>query len=360
MTAHGPEGAGGGRLGVLGALVLDTIRRPGTGEPVEAPGGVTYALAAFEARPPAGWEAVPLVKVGADARDVADALLSRLDSVATTEGVLTVPEPNNRVELVYDGRGDRTERLTGGVPGWGWEELSPLLGGCDALYVNLVAGWEVDLACARRLRGSVPGPVYCDLHSLFLDRSGDGVRRPRVPDAWRGWVRCFDYLQLNRDELGALADEADEEPASLARRLVADAGPRALFVTLGAEGAAWVARGAAPRPGEDGGSAGRGRGDGPGLRTGRAAPPRRVEDGDPTGCGDVWGMACFGALLEGADAPSAVARANELASRNAARSGGLGLLAPSAGSTGPDEGGPGRRRPVGREDGTERPGGGPR
>lgn len=333
MTAGGPEGAGDRRLGVLGALVLDTIRRPGSGEPVEAPGGVTYALAAFEARPPSGWEAVPLVKVGADAREVADALLSRLDSVATREGVLTVPEPNNRVELVYDGRGDRTERLTGGVPGWGWEELSPRLRGCDALYVNLVAGWEVDLACARRLRGGVPGPVYCDLHSLLLDRSGEGVRRPRVPDAWRSWVRCFDYVQVNRDELAALADEAGEEPAGLARRLVAGGGPRALFVTLGDDGAAWAAREAA------------------GPRTGRAPPPRRVEDGDPTGCGDVWGMACFGALLEGADAPSAVARGNELASRNAARSGGLGLLETSAGTRGPGAGD--RRRWAGEgDDGT--------
>ncbi len=354
MTANGTGAGDGRRLGVLGALVLDTIRRPGE-EPVEAPGGVTYALAAFEARPPAGWGAVPLVKVGADAREVADALLSRLGSVVGREGVLAVPEPNNRVELLYDGEGERTERLTGGVPGWTWEELSPLLGRCDALYVNLVAGWEVDLACARRLRGSVPGPVYCDLHSLFLDRTADGVRRRRVPDEWRSWVRCFDYLQVNRDELAALADDAGEAPERLARRLVGGDGPRALFVTLGPDGAAWAAR-----TGPEGAVSpeGRRRAAG-GPSTGRAPPPRCLEDGDPTGCGDVWGMACFAGLLEGAAPPAAAARANELASRNAARTGGLGLLDPS-GPAARDRGGAGRRGGVGRDGESERRGAGPR
>lgn len=358
MTAHRAGPGDGGRLGVLGALVLDTIRRPGE-EPIEAPGGITYALAAFEARPPAGWGAAPLVKVGADARDVADELLSRLDAVATREGVVGVPEPNNRVELLYDGAGERTERLSGGVPGWTWEELSPLLEGCDALYVNLVAGWEIDLASARRLRGSVPGPVYCDLHSLFLDRRDGGVRRRRVPDGWRRWVRCFDYVQVNRGELSALAGDAGVAPGRLARRMVAGDGPRALFVTLGADGAAWVAREAADRPASrDGGARGAGEGSGP--RTGRAAPPRRVADGDPTGCGDVWGMACFAALLEGADPASAVARGNDLASRNARRTGGLGLLRTCDGSDGPAGDAAGRRTPAGRDDGAERRGGAPR
>lgn len=357
MTGGGAGDADPSRLGALGALVLDTIRRP-EGPRVEAPGGITYALAAFEARPPAGWGVVPLVKVGADARDAADEVLERLASVASREGVLTVAAPNNRVELVYDGGGGRTERLSGGVPAWTWEELSPLLEGCDALYVNLVAGWEIDLASARRLGDRVPGPVYCDLHSLFLDRGGDGARRRRAPDGWPSWVRCFDYLQLNRDEIATLADDAGEDERALARRLVSDAGLRALFVTLGPDGAAWVAEGPgegdAPgerrdRPGPDGEGGSR-------PRVGRAPPPRRVEDGDPTGCGDVWGMACFAALLEGADLPSAVARGNELAARNAERSGGLGLLEAAAGPAGPDRG----RRETDRDDGSGRRGAGSR
>jgi hypothetical protein len=54
------------------------------------------------------------------------------------------------------------------VPPWRWAELEPLLDGLDALYVNLISGFELDLDAATRLRGAVPGPIYGDLHSLLL------------------------------------------------------------------------------------------------------------------------------------------------------------------------------------------------
>lgn len=317
------------RLGVVGSLVLDTIRRAGDEEPARGPGGIAYSLAAFEASPAPGWGTVPILKVGEGAREPARGLLERLGTVASAEGVRQVVEPNARVELVYADDGGRTERLTGGVPGWSWDELAPLAEDCDALYVNLIAGWELDLACARRLRASFPGPTWCDFHSLLLGRRPDGVRFPRAPEGWEEWFRCFDHVQLNEDELALLAGEAGRPPRDLAEELVRE-GPRALFVTLGAGGAAWVA-------------AGGGRGDGaraPGIAAGArsGAEPRegprhgrvplagRVERADPTGCGDVWGITCFGSLLAGAGLWEAVARANRLATRNAAARGIDGLL----------------------------------
>ena len=294
------------RLGILGSLVLDTIVPAEGGDPVRALGGISYALSAWEAAPAPGWEALPLLKVGRDARDRADAFLDRLSTLASRRGVRTVPEPNNRVELRYRADGEREERLRGGVPGWSWEELAPLARACDALYVNLVAGWEVDLGCARRLGDAVSGPLYCDLHSLLLERSEEGVRRRRAPERWRAWTGCFDYLQLNREELRTLADAEGTEPEALARGL-AGRGPEVLFVTLGAAGAAWYAAG-------DGDSA-----------SGRA-PTRPVREGDPTGCGDVWGAACVARLLEGRSPAGAARAANELARRNARLRGGAGLL----------------------------------
>lgn len=339
------------RLGVLGTLVLDTLRDPRREEPVRSLGGITYALAALEAARPAGWSVLPIVKVGRDARDRAEGLLGALDAVSSREGVRWVAEPNNRVELLYREDGSRSERLEGGVPGWTWEELAPLARSCDALYVNLIAGWEVELASARRLRDAVGGPVYGDLHSLLLDRGEDGIRRPRAPEEGRAWAGCFDYLQLNEDELSILAEKEGEEPWTLAESLVGDA-PRAIFVTLGPEGAAWVA---APGPAAAGGArpaAGRAeegahrrprRGrlgppsDGPGGAAGSAA------EGDPTGCGDVWGITCFAALLEGTDLAGAVAAANRMAARNAARVGGTALLEEGAGRARPRDGAAGPR-----------------
>ncbi len=316
------------RLGILGSLVLDTIVPAGEGEPVRALGGIAYALSAWDAAPAPGWEALPLVKVGRDARDRADAYLDRLTCPVCTRGVVTVSEPNNRVELRYRPDGDRTERLTGGVPGWSWDELGPLARACDALYVNLVAGWEVDLACARRLGDAVSGPLYCDLHSLLLERPTDGVRRRRAPDRWRAWTECFDYLQLNREELRTLADADGCEPEALARR-IAGRRPRAVFVTLGPGGAAWYD------------------GRGEEVASGRAAATP-VEGGDPTGCGDVWGAACMARLLEGRTPAEAAAAANGLARRNARARGGDGLLEGRGGDDGAADADGRRPPPAGR------------
>ena len=319
------------RLGILGTLVLDTIHDPGGGEPVRALGGLAYALSAFERVRPPGWTALPILKVGRDARQEAASLLDSLRSVGSREGVVEVPEPNNRVELVYREDGSRTERLEGGVPGWGREELEPLARSCDALYVNFIAGWEVELTAARRLRDVVAGPVYCDLHSLLLDHGPGGHRRPRAPEAWREWVACFDYLQLNEDELSILADEEGEEPWTLAESLIGEA-PRAVFVTLGPGGAAW--RAVAGAGGREGPSR-----DGRVDRGRLSAPPVEEAGGptadgavpDVTGCGDVWGITCFAALLEGGGPAEAVAAANRMGARNAGLRGGTALLGADAG-----------------------------
>lgn len=292
------------RLGILGTLVLDTIREPGRVRPVRAVGGLAYVLSAFELRRPTGWSALPIMKVGRDARGEAGELLDALPSVGSREGVRVVSEPNNRVELLYREDGSRTERLAGGVPGWTWEELEPLARSCDALYVNLIAGWELDLSAARRLRDAVSGPVYCDLHSLLLDRGEDGIRRPRAPDGWREWTACFDYLQLNEDELSILAEDGGEEPWTLAESMVGEA-PRALFVTMGPGGAVWLAA--------------------PDASPTRAAGTA-VRDSDATGCGDVWGITCFTEILDGADPARAVEAANRMAARNASLRGGTALL----------------------------------
>jgi hypothetical protein len=308
------------RLGVIGTMVWDTIhqRDPGRSEPVEEWGGICYALSAFEATAPDGWELLPIIKVGGDLRERANDYLRGLSGIASLEGVRTVPERNNRVELFYQDRSRRCEKLTGGVPGWSWEELAPLARSCDAVYVNFVAGWELDLSSAQGLRAGFRGPVYSDLHSIFLGVGADGVREPRPLAAWREWLRCFDLVQLNEDELETLAG-ALGDPWKVAAEVVGE-GTRALLVTLGERGAAWVAA-----AGFDGLELEAG--EPPALRPGMPATtgfaPTRlvVPDPDPTGCGDVWGMTCFASLLGGATLREAVERSNTLAARSAAHRG---------------------------------------
>jgi hypothetical protein len=303
------------RLGVLGTLVLDTIHRPETDEgPMPSPltdwGGIAYSLCALEASAPGSWEILPIMKVGEDLRGEADDFLRDLKRVRSLEGVVTVPEPNNRVDLYYHSGPRRCEKLTGGVPGWNWRELAPLAESCDALIVNFIAGWELSLEAARHLRSAHPGAIYADLHSLLLAVGPDGARTLQPLPAWPAWRECFDVVQMNEDELSALT-VAGARPETTARESVAH-GPRALFVTRGDRGASWWSRSGA---------------EGDEVRTGHElSEPVPREVADPTGCGDVWGAACATALLEGEDVAAAARRANHLAGAAARHRGTAGLV----------------------------------
>ena len=91
------------RLGILGTLVWDTIRARDVGreEPVEEWGGIAYALAAADAALGEGWTLFPILKIGQDMREAADRFLADIERVDSLDGVRTVSEPNNRVELIY-------------------------------------------------------------------------------------------------------------------------------------------------------------------------------------------------------------------------------------------------------------------
>jgi len=314
------------RLGILGTMVWDTIhaRDVGREAPVEEWGGIAYALAAADAALGDEWSIFPIIKVGRDLRERANAFFGSLARIGSLDGVRSVPEPNNRVELFYQRSERRCEKLTGGVPRWTAEELLPLARSCDALYVNFIAGWELDLAASVALGAAFDGPLYCDVHSLLLGVGPDGVRVLRPLDDWRAWLACFDIVQLNEDELGMLAGGRDD-PLAIVAGALGDR-PGAIVVTLGERGAAWVATRAFrddPVPARRRTGALRTTG-GP-LLSGKVEGEATVEAPDPTGCGDVWGATCFSVLLGGAGLEGAMRRANAAAGRNAAYRGASGL-----------------------------------
>ncbi len=311
------------RVGVLGTFVWDVIYgRDVRTAPVQEWGGITYALAGFDAALPDDWELVPIVKVGDDLAREARSFLSTLRRVAPDAAPVAVPYPNNRVELRYLDDQRRSEVLSGGVPGWTWQGLQPLLAGLDALYVNLISGFELDLETATLLRQNFRGPIYCDLHSLVLAVQPSGLRTlqplPRVTD----WCRCFDLLQVNEDELSMMAPDG----LALAATALA-AGVQALVVTLGPRGVVYFApahfarladRAAAPPPLASPGGA---------LRTALLAPSSgqvRVR-GDPTGCGDVFGATYYSRLLAGDIITDALRAAITAAARNVEHRGATGL-----------------------------------
>jgi hypothetical protein len=319
------------RVGVIGTFVWDVIHgRDQRSVPVEEWGGITYALAGLDAALSDDWEIVPLLKVGDDLADRARTFVRGLRHIAPDAALVSVPYPNNRVELRYLDAERRSEYLSGGVPGWTWLGLKPLLESAklDALYVNFLSGWELDLETAQLLRTHFRGPIYCDLHMLVMAVQPDGLRVPRpLPDV-AAWCACFDVLQVNEDEMAMMAPD----PMMLAATAMA-AGVSCLCVTLGRQGTIYVAapgfhrltdipvRGAlstGPRGGF--GVAGA-------LRTARIPPVAAnvSGDGDPTGCGDVWGATHFSRLLCGDKLEDAMAAASRAAARNVEHRGATGL-----------------------------------
>ena len=323
------------RVGVIGTFVWDVIHgRDRRAVPVEEWGGITYSLSGFDAALPDDWEIVPLIKVGADLAERARTFCRALRHIAPDSELIEVPQTNNRVELRYHDDERRSEILTGGVPGWSWLGLKPVVDAArlDALYINFLSGWELDLETSRLLRASFAGPIYCDLHMLVMAVQADGLRVARpLPDV-AAWCSCFDILQVNEDEMAMMAPDS----MALAATAIAS-GVSCLCVTLGKRGVVYVAapgierlsdiaRTGALSPTISTGSRGGGGALGA-VRTGlvAAVSPRVDGPGDPTGCGDVWGATHFSRLLAGDMLTDAIAAANRAASRNVEHRGATGL-----------------------------------
>ena len=273
------------RLGIVGTFVHDRIHPPPPARDIVDWGGMAYSLAAFEAARLDDWTFLPIANVGADLYEDVVVHVETLPGAAGLAGLRRVPEPNNRVELFYHDQGDRCERLEGGVPSIPLSHLEPLLADCDALYVNFIAGWELELDTARAVRRQFSGPIYVDVHSLLLGVDEDGMRIRRPLPEWPAWAECFDCIQGNEPEIRIVSGR--EDPEDGVATLVAE-GAGAAFCTLGEAGAAWASTGS-----------------GPGVRV-PVDPPLEAPVVDPTGCGDVWGATCVAGLVAGRTVPAAV------------------------------------------------------
>jgi sugar/nucleoside kinase (ribokinase family) len=307
---------------VIGTFVWDIIHgRDVRDAPIQEWGGITYALSACDAALPDDWELVPLVKVGSDLAPEARRFLRGLRRIAPDAAPIEVTAPNNRVELFYHSDERRSEVLSGGVPGWEWAGLQPLLRDLDALYINLISGFELDLTTAQLIRQHFRGPIYCDLHSLVLAVEPGGLRTYRPLPEVAAWCRCFDLLQVNEDELAMLAPD----PMALAATAF-DAGVRNLLVTLGRRGVVYFAEAGFDRLDDLRAPRRPASAVGP-LRTALVpASVARVDGpGDPTGCGDVWGASYFSRLVAGDIMSQALRAACDAAARNVEHRGATGL-----------------------------------
>jgi hypothetical protein len=338
------------KVGVVGSLVWDLIHgRDPLAPPTEEWGGIAYALGGLDASLPPDWEIVPLIKVGRDLAPEAAELLRELARLTPGGRCIEVPAPNNRVVLHYQSAERRCERMSGGVPGWTWVELGPMVRDLDAIYLNFISGFELALGTAQALRRGFRGPIYADLHSLFLGMHHDGMRVLQPLADPTAWFECFDVVQLNEDEMQQLSPD----PLSLSAQALG-AGTSLLIVTLGPKGAAYVAAAGFDGWRAGGRAVGRSGGqpfeqvDGPDAASATdaqitpssdrltARPPARLSSSalvpapqidaiDPSGCGDVVGAAACARLLVGDRVEDALRHATAMAARNATLRGAGGL-----------------------------------
>jgi len=309
------------RLGVISTMVWDVIHgRDARTAPVQEWGGATYSLSALDAALSADWEIVPIIKVGDDFAARAHEFVHGLRRLAPDGAIIGVPFPNNQVELRYQTEERRTEVLTGGVPGWQWLGLKPVLeqANLDALYVNFISGWELDLETAQLIRQHFRGPIYCDLHMLVWSVQAGGLRALQPLPRVREWCGCFDMLQVNEDEMAMMAPD----PMALAATAL-HAGAQCLTVTMGKRGVVYFAAPGFERIDDVRKPPSLSAAVGP-LRTALVAADS-VNDGDPTGCGDVWGATCFSRLLAGDKLEDAIVAAHHAAARNVSHRGATGL-----------------------------------
>lgn len=330
----------GRTLAVLGSLVSDVIVRR---EEFRDWGGVSYTLSGLAAALPDGWQVRPIVRVGEDRFDDAMTFFRSLPLDLDTSAVKRSAGRHPQVRLEYSGETRMAERLLDVPEPWSGPELMGSIDGAGALLVNFITGFETTLGAMRHLREHWTGPVWADLHSLFLERHADGARTPRTLPEAPGWCALFDAIQLNSAESRLLARSAEgegegaSESAMAGDRAAEDMGGRLLTtVTRGAEGAearhgpgfeANPLRWPRLRTRQD-------HLDKPTRREAGSGGPRAtvqahglepVPDPDPTGCGDVWGGATFGRLLAGDDLSTAMLEGNRMASRNARHRGTRGL-----------------------------------
>ena len=319
------------RVGVIGSFVWDVIHgRDVRSVPVEEWGGITYTLAGLDAALSDEWEIVPILKVGYDLAARARDFLRTLTHIAPDAALVEVPYPGHRVELRYLDDERRSEHLSGSIPAWSWLGLKPLLDQArlDALYVNFLSGWELDLETSQLLRSYFAGPIHCDLHMKVWAVAPDGLRTPRAIPNVAEWCGCFDFLQMNEEEMATLAPDS----MSLAATALAS-GVSALLVTLGKRGAVYVAAPGfdticdlPPRTGLSTSPRG-GTGALGAVRT-ALVPAEIVEGaGDPTGCGDVYGATYFSRMLAGDKLSDAMNAATHAAARNVEHRGASGLAA---------------------------------
>ncbi len=293
ITSGGPA-----RIGLFGTASRDRIAHA-DGPPLDGLGGVLYQAAVLSGL---GEEVFLQGHCGDDLLAEMDGLTASWPGL-NTDGLSFLAQPANRVRLDYPAGGERKEILEWAVPPFKLSPPADQAAGWDAFLLTMNSGFDLALRDWRQTLAALACPVWFDVHSLVLEPA---IGRPRgyrsVPD-WQAWVKGVAWLQADRRGAACLRGHPDRLPTDkevldLSRQAL-DLGVRAVFVTLGSEGALAATR----------------------VQTQYLSAPAAGPAVDTTGCGGVFAAAALSRLVRGATPFEAAAFGVALASEAALQSG---------------------------------------
>ncbi|MBN2309303.1 MAG: carbohydrate kinase family protein [Candidatus Hydrogenedentes bacterium] len=294
-------------IAVLGAVCYDEIFAV-DGERRESFGGILYNAAALSSVLDEGDRVVPVSRLGADRYEAALAEFAKFERVDTA-GLTPCADPFTHVTLRWRSASWRDETVRHRMPPFDLDALAPALA-CDAAHINFINGTEIDLDTLAAFRACFGGLITFDVHNIISHFDAEGARSIVGFSQWRDWAGHIDVLQCNEFEIATMLDGPFEARAdyAAAAKAVCEAGPRAVSITLGTQGALTVHR-----------------------RDGRyylvdidVLPP--IEAVDTTGCGDSFSAGFVVGMLRYGDPATALACASAVAGVNAQHRG-IGELA---------------------------------
>jgi hypothetical protein len=279
------------RFGLVGTITYDVITHE-TGAGFRGLGGVLHQAAVLCGL---NQDVFLYTNLGEELSDEFSDTIKNWKTLHT-QGINRVLGPGNRVFLHYPQRGERVEVLKSVVPPLSPRRILHDIKDLDFLVLVMNSGFDLKNADWRKISRQAVCPLWVDIHSLLLEKKLNSPRRYISFPDWREWTGGVHYFQANRAEVASILGHPGKDlPQTDLRRfgkMALETGVRALFITLGEEGALVMTENQA--------------------RT--IALKNKTPVVDSTGCGDVFCSGTAAKLIEDSDPFDAAQYGLQLAS----------------------------------------------
>ena len=280
------------QITVVGTINKDLIL-PFNDVPIESFGGIFYNVHIFAQLAPQA-TIIPVSYVGEDVLETVNAILGKIPNVDKS-GLIPLAQTNHKVILEYASPLKRNEKALFPFPSLKWEHIKPYTAS-DMIVVNMITGWDIDLASFDKLCQENHHKVYLDFHYLATTVDKLGRRVPHVPENLEKWLRGPRFLQMNEEEFETLNKNKLSEKEFFNTYLRED---QILLITKSNKGASVVYHKE-------------------GITGERHYPAYKIPKlVDSTGCGDAFGAAFVIKYLETEDVLASVEYGNLVAAANA-------------------------------------------